>query len=276
MDFSSPDLGYALSNGQLFQTTDLGLTWQETDSPSFGSTWDEGLADISHFHVVKGTRKLIVAGRLMPKVNGCPVPPKDTSVFYGSPGRWRETKIPFHALPIEIEFLDKAHGLILVSEQELTGESACGYSSGGFRWSVLKTIDGGATLHEVFSVLQEDDQLLSVAMPTPRTIFLGMASGRVLRSTNRGRTFREVIDLVEETGRPGLWIDEITFADARIGYLGTNGMGTWRTADGGRSWTEEASHQAAAGLNIGDLVAAGPTEALVGGPWAIARRVASP
>lgn len=276
MDFGSPELGYALSNGQLFESTDLGVTWSPVEAPSFRVDWKEGLPVMSHLYAVPGTRKLVVVGTMAPKVNGCPTPPEETVLFHGSPGRWKQTTIPFYAQPFEVEFLNARVGLVALVEMKLSQTNACGYQASGQRYSVMKTTNGGKTFTEIYSVPQAEDGVLSVAMPSPRSIFLGMDSGKVLRSTDGGRMFEEAIDLAARTGRPGLWVDEITFSDDLIGYVGSNGMGTWRTFDGGTTWVQETSHQAAPGLNIGDLVAVGPNDALLGGPWAVAKRETTP
>ncbi|HEX2294551.1 MAG TPA: hypothetical protein VHN37_04510 [Actinomycetota bacterium] len=276
MDFSSPERGYAMSNGQLFESTDLGLTWKPVSAPSFDVTWEEGLSVLSDLEAVKGSRKLVILGHKVPKVDECPTLGEETAVFYGTPGNWKSTKIPFPSVTWEVEFLNERVGLLSLVETKLSRTTSCGFQATGYRYSVQKTTDGGRTFEEIYSVLQEEDGVLSVAIPTPRKIFLGMDSGRVLRSTDGGRTFEEAIDLVAETGRPGLWVDQITFANPLVGYVGSNAMGTWRTFDGGRTWVHELSHQNAPGLNIGDLVAVGPNDALLGGPWAIARREMTP
>ena len=67
----------------------------------------------------------------------------------------------------------------------------------------------------------------------------------MLRSTDGGRTFEESIDLLEQTGMAPVV---------------------------GRRDVAPSS----AGLNIGDLVAVGWDDALLGGPWAVARRETTP
>jgi hypothetical protein len=107
---------------------------------------------------------------------------------------------------------------------------------------------------------------------------LGSQGGKILLSTNQGRSFREVMhlrnEIDEETGTStGFPIDGLVFGTRRVGYAGTNGRGTWRTEDGGVTWAREPSAQSVAGLNIGDVVAAGPDRALAGGAHTVARRV---
>ncbi|MGH2753025.1 MAG: WD40/YVTN/BNR-like repeat-containing protein, partial [Actinomycetota bacterium] len=123
-----------------------------------------------------------------------------------------------------------------------------------------------------------EDPIWAVAMATPSRIVLGSQGGKILLSTNQGRSFREVEFLRNEAGEAtntnvGWPIDGLVFGTKKVGYAGTNGRGTWRTEDGGRTWFREPSAQSAAGLNIGDVAAAGPHRALAGGAHAVARRV---
>lgn len=115
-------------------------------------------------------------------------------------------------------------------------------------------------------------------MPSKTSIVLGTAYGRVLLSTNRGMSFKEVATwmnpLDEQVGTPLQFkIDALTFGTEKVGYAGTNGAGVWRTEDGGLTWKPEASHQVLFGLNIGDIAAVGRSQALSSGPWAVARRI---
>lgn len=114
--------------------------------------------------------------------DGCPRPPDETAIFYGAPGSWEKTTIPFYALAWEVEFLDEDFGVVSLVEMGHSSTSSCGFSATGTRYSVLKT-------------------------------------------TDRGRNFDEMIDLAAETGYPGLWVDEITFANRKVGYVGATAWG---------------------------------------------------
>jgi hypothetical protein len=70
-------------------------------------------------------------------------------------------------------------------------------------------------------------------------------------------------------------LDAIDFGTADVGYAGTNGLGIFRTEDGGRTWHLEESpfDDVYAGDTFrGSIAAAGPEKAVASGPGAFASR----
>lgn len=286
IDFASPDLGYTESGGSLFVTEDKALTWDLVGKVPLpqrhDSEWRFPTTDI--FEAVRGTDSVVVVGDGFYVKDGCPVI-KDEGLIWTSRDRgesWRFTEVPFPALGSEVEFFNARYGVVLLYELELIEKRACGHTYQGARSSVLLTDDAGRSFREIHSAYYDDeDPVTAVAMPSPRRIVLGTGSGKILLSTNAGRSYKEVALLENEVeSQTGLGasfqIDALTFGTRKVGYAGTNGKGTWRTEDGGATWRSEPSHQSLAGLNIGDIAAVGPENALAGGAWAVARRVVGP
>ncbi len=230
---------------------------------------------------VKNTKSIVLGGSGFYVKDGCPVEEKETFLWTSdSEGRtWRPAELDFPSIPLEIEFHDARFGLLLTYEMKITERRGCGHSATSFRSSVQLTTDGGRTYREIYSAYHEDqDGITAVAMPTRNRIVLAAARGKILLSNDRGKTFKGVGPLSNQVDQQagttsGFQIDALTFGTAMIGYAGTNGRGTWRTEDGGRTWRLEPSHQSLAGLNLGDVAAVGPEKALAGGAHAIARRV---
>jgi len=283
IDFASPEFGVVRTGDHLYVTEDKGLTVQRIGSPPVPQRYgaEDRFPSIDTMEVIRGTETVVLAGDGFWIKDGCPVETEDGYIWVTEDrgDTWRRVTIPFPSLGHEIEFLNGRYGLVLLYEMEVTSRSECGYGSTGIRTSVLLTTDGGRSFKEIHSAYHEDeDTVFSVAMPTPRRILLGTQGGKILLSTNQGRSFRKIVHLKnevdEETGQDsGFAIDGLVFGTRKIGYAGTNGRGTWRTEDGGATWSRETSIQSVAGLNIGDIVATGPDRALAGGAHAIARRV---
>ncbi|MFN2588076.1 MAG: WD40/YVTN/BNR-like repeat-containing protein [Actinomycetota bacterium] len=282
VDFSSPDLGYSLSGGTLFATTDKGLSWEEMGEVPLPDARESDFAVTHDLYAVPESDRVVVAGRGFYVRDGCPVEQTETLIWRSDDrgSSWETTRVKFPALAPEVEFLNDRVGVVLLLELEVIGRRACGNTSAGFRSSVQLTTDGGRHFREIYSALHADqDPVTAVAMPSKKRIVLGTADGGVLLSRDQGKSFEEVATLVnplhEQAGTPAQFaIDAVTFGTEKVGYAGTNGAGTWRTADGGMTWSLETSHQSLFGLNIGDIAAAGSTEALASGPWAVARRIA--
>lgn len=281
IDFSSPDLGYTLSAGTLFASTDKGLSWEKMGEVPLPQAGESDFAVTNDLYAVPGSDRVVVGGKGFYVRDGCPVEQEETFIWRSNDrgASWKLTRVKFPALAQEVEFLDDRFGVVLLHEMEVTERSACGYRQGGVRSSVQLTTDGGRSFREIHSASYADqDAVTAVAMPSKTSIVLGTAYGRVLLSTNRGRSFREVASLMnpldEQVGTPLQFkIDALTFGTEKVGYAGTNGAGVWRTEDGGLTWELEPSHQLLFGLNIGDIAAAGRRQALSSGPWAVAHRI---
>lgn len=116
---------------------------------------------------------------------------------------------------------------------------------------------------------------------------LGRSDGTVIVSDNAGRTWRKGQRLFDARWQPAIdsgqmapayfWVQGFSFANAKVGYASTRGVGTWRTTDGGTSWQQEKSHECAwYQWGIGESSAATVDNAMTGGPAFISSRVVTP
>ena len=148
------------------------------------------------------------------------------------------------------------------------------------------TRDGGKTWRRVHTC-GAPDLCTSVAMVTPSRILLGRNDGTTLVSNDGGTTWNPGQRLFDLQWQPGIdsgnvdrhmfWAQAMSFADATHGFASTRGSGTWRTDNGGKTWTQERSQECEYFLwGIGEIAAGSPTTAITGGPHLISTRIDTP
>jgi photosystem II stability/assembly factor-like uncharacterized protein len=146
--------------------------------------------------------------------------------------------------------------------------------------------DGGRSFQKKY-VCTAMPSCTSVAMVTSQRIILGRSDGSTLVSKDGGETFAPGQRLFDAQWQPAIdagqmnpsyfWVQSLSFADAKHGFASTRGSGTWRTTDGGVSWTQERSHECEFFLwGIGEIAAGSPTTAITGGPHFISARLDTP
>ena len=277
LSFSSPDVGFMASSPDIHRTLDGGLTWQVLGSIPRD---DENAQPfrIDAIEGLPGTDDVVVSAWTIINPEGCRQ--ERVHLLARTHGEeWRTMPLDFPASTYEIEFQDAKNGLVLIHKMEVVASAdECNYAIATRSSQVLLTRDGGLTYRRVHQAhFEDEDGVVAVAMPTPRRIVLGTKSGAILVSNNGGRWFRETARLEPPDGSVDGLIDAIDFATPRIGYAGTNGIGLWRTDDGGRSWILEASSFEATSIDEnafrGSIAAAGRDSAIASGPGMIERRV---
>lgn len=148
------------------------------------------------------------------------------------------------------------------------------------------TRDGGRTWKLTYTC-PVSPVCTSLAMLTPSRILLGRNDGSTMVSTDGGHTFRRGQRLFDAKWQPAIdagqaqagyfWAQAMSFVDAKHGFASTRGGGTWRTDDGGVSWTQEPSHECEYYLwGVGEIAAGSPTTAITGGPHFISARTETP
>jgi hypothetical protein len=71
-------------------------------------------------------------------------------------------------------------------------------------------------------------------------------------------------------------VQAFAFAAGQHGYASTRGGGTWRSADGGRTWQQEASHECVYHQwGVGENAVFDADRAITGGPAFISARTPS-
>lgn len=263
--FATPRRGYSVGNGQVSTSDDAAASWRFTNRlphTAFASLHALGVGQ----QEAAGT--VYVAGDgYGPPVEGINRPLASYVWFSHDGGqRWARTALPEDLFVDDIRVFDRLRAAARV--YDLVGNV-------GNRTAVWLTSDGGRSWRRAFDCPQI---CTSVAHAGPATVFAGTVDGRLYGSGDGGRrwSLRQSFPLPVPTPPPANthWVSGIAFTrDGRTAVLGTNGRGTYRSTDGGRSWSRESpSPQEVYGLGIGDAVIFDSRRALVGGPNALAVR----
>ena len=281
ISFASPELGYGVSGTGIYKTSDGALTWETVEPPPGPSDVNGGRLFLDGISSPVGTEDVIVTGwTTVGGEDGCAQRRSKHYIARSSDEgtTWTVSRLGVPASTYEIEQLDAMSGLLLVHR---FGEPEGSCNAATIRTEasvVLLTRNGGRSFTKIHTAsLVDEDPVMSVAMPTADRIVLGTRGGRILLSNDGGKRFRVVAEVTAGALSETRIIDSLAFGNRRIGYAGTNGTGVWRTADGGRTWTQEESpfgigYEDGLGLQRGSIAAAGSSRAIAIGPGAIARR----
>ena len=143
--------------------------------------------------------------------------------------------------------------------------------------------DGGTSYQRVYTCAAPRP-CTSVALPTRDRIVLGRNDGSTVVSSDGGRTWRagqrlwdvrnDALVASGHLSAGAFWVQGLSFVDGQHGYASTRGAGTWRTSNGGRSWTQERSHECQwFQFGVGEVAAGTRETAITGGPHFISARV---
>lgn len=260
--FGTPKLGYAATfGGDFLVTRDGASTWKRASPPlpKAGTLYEAlDVADRGKVVVVGGGR---LESTCQPDDEGA------VSFWYSRNGgeAWREKRLPFFGTVASIDMLNARTGVALVYDRYVAqNESTCRSSTN----SVWLTRDGFKTMRKIYDC--SDGEICSaITMASRSRILVGTNNADLYISNNGGAKFKRVgrfSGAYDSVGQPFFWIGGLGFATPKIGYMSTKGGGTWRTDDGGRTWTEERSTERVWGAGIGDLAVADPDHAIAGGP----------
>ncbi|MDQ3985920.1 MAG: hypothetical protein M3280_05420 [Actinomycetota bacterium] len=266
--FGTPELGYAaIFGGDFLVTRDGASTWKRAPGPLPAS---EGLY---HALDVADRGKVVVVGG-QHEGNGCRRDDEGTvSIWYGRNGgkKWREKKLPFFGTVRSVDMLNARTGVAIIYDRFVAQDESTCFSSSN---SVWLTRDGFKTMRKIYDC-SDGEICTAVTMASRSRIFVGTNNADLYISIDGGARFKRVGRFsgpYESVGEPFFWIGGLGFATPKIGYMSTKGGGTWRTRNGGLTWTEEHSTERVWGAGIGDLAVADPEHAIAGGPnFVIAR-----
>lgn len=201
----------------LYETRDGGETW--TELTRIVGPRPTG---ICNFHRVDD-QHLVAVGRV-----GGP-----SFVMTSSTGgdSWRSVEITADiAMLIDARFTSATEGLVIGGSSTNLGAS---------RTIVLRTEDGGASWTEVYRSETGQELGWKLSFPTPEVGYASVLAyhddSAVLKTTDGGRSWRRIPLGVGRYEAKG-----IGFVNARIGWLGGERFGrpSYRTVDGGETWTE--------------------------------------
>ena len=273
MSFASFTKGYISDGNDVYRTTDSASSWTELPTPP-GPEGSGPSPFIDGLEAVPGTGRVVASGWTFAG-SGCDQRRTDHAIYRFRGGEWRTTTLPYPASVYEIEFLDSKNGLILAHKFEREeGGSDCNHVTRTAKSFVLLTRDGGRTFKKIHvSAFVDEHPVMAVAMPTEDRIVLGLRDGSILISRNGGRSFRPSDGL---SGAPSGRLDALDFSSPDVGYAGSNGIGAWRTTDGGRTWAQEPSPFSATRVDNdnyrGSIAAVGRRKAVASGPGSLAYR----
>lgn len=265
ISFGTPALGYLTEDfgNRLFVTQDGTETWEVVRT----------LKDRRILMVDAWGRRTVVTGSrtLTQHAAECDVPAEKTIFSWSNDGgrKWRESSLPFYGSVLSIDVLDRRNATAIVYDSWVAEETdECRLLSRTN--AVYVTNDGGRSWRRVMHCV---DGLYCTAatMADRRTILVGTNEATLLRSVDGGKTFDEVGRFFNPAYSPAeslqaFWIAGLDFATREIGYASTKGGGTYRTLDGGKTWTMERSTELVWGVGVGDLAVADADHAIAGGP----------
>lgn len=290
-DFASPAIGYVFTTDQagreILRTRDGGETWAAIPKPpalplgatSAGAYFDRMAAPAKDV--------LFLGGSVSRYYEPCRWESR-VAIYRSIDGglTFIPTEFPYPGVVHELEMLDEMHGVALVSEWEQTSDPIkCSSSSTSIRMHALVTHNGGITwtgfANESFDFGAAPTKMgiHSVGIASPSRLLLGMLNGDILTSHDGGLTF-----LRAGGTRNGSYpsvdphylsrIDAIKFATPNVGYVMSAHGAVWKTTDGGLTWGQERSVQAAGGYSFSSgLAVANGRRAILAAHTRISNRV---
>jgi photosystem II stability/assembly factor-like uncharacterized protein len=298
--FASPAIGWSLASGYrsgpvttpatctaqspLYRTTDGGTKWQQVCllSPPLGTTFVP--QPFQPLAIGADGRTVALLGTEEPTVRTTGCEPERGAVYtsHDAGATWTRTLLPGLYQPgVRYRWYDAKTAVLIAYRMKVQDDC----SRSGDDNAVFLTTDGGKTFRPVLYCM-EQPICTAASMPTRSRIAVGRTDGSTRISDDLGRHWRPgqgLTSLVHRTADPAVgvadmrwafWVQDVAFADARNGFASTRGSGTWRTSDGGLSWTQERSHECDYYLTgIGEIAAPKPDRAITGGPHWISTRV---
>lgn len=267
--FATPKRGYNVGNGLVHTSSDGATSWQPAARVPVTKG---GVAALTALGVATGraTGAIYVGGQDYGPFQLGPNEPTGTYVWRsGNGGKgWTRTLLPGNGFVDDIRAYDDKIAAARVYDI---------VNGVGNRTAIWVTTDAGRQWRRAFDC---PSICTSLGFAGPGRLFAGTHDGRLFATTDGGRRWA-LNTVLAPLSRPELVptkthsVYGISFSpDGRTAVVGTNGRGTYRSTDGGRTWTSESpSPQDVYGFGIGDAVLLDRTHALVGGPHALAVRM---
>jgi len=293
-DMASSTRGYFFSQGAgLYETRDGARSWDQTEDlplpgPNFfeqfrtGEGWSYSVTAMARSR----TGGLMAMGGDVHYFENhgadCLGPNARAAVWTKTGKEWRLTKLPHPGKVRDLAFLSDRVGLVLALKWgPATGSSD--FTCESRESIVYLTTDGGRTFRPVIrrSFEQPAQAFTSIGIASRATFVAGTADGSTVLTTDGGRSFHDgqalVNPAISSDGAPYdgfFWISGFDFADRSVGYASTKGGGTWRTEDGARTWTLEASTELVfSRTGFGDVAAADREHAISAGGTSVLTRL---
>jgi photosystem II stability/assembly factor-like uncharacterized protein len=270
-------VAWGKNGSTLSRSTNAGDTWQRVAMPDVTRSKFEyigGLDTTARGATVIGTREGAEIN------DGCPAPITTLPVLatYDGGRHWRRTDLPVPDETWAVRIApDGRHVALLAwemrwSQPERDG-SSCSVEGTANSTAVWVSADAGRTWKRTFRCATA---CFSMAWAGSGRLVVGTARGDVYVGDGGGRKFRSAGRVWPSFVPEVELLQAIGFADAKRGWASVNGVGIFRTDNGGTEWTLEQSPQGAYQLAIGDLTVVDRERAVSGGPWVVASRVMTP
>lgn len=234
----------------VYRTDDGGATW-----PTVGRTppLPPGYLSYPHWRMdaAPGGRTVAYYDSPYRRTPKCPVagewPKAAMTVSRDAGATWTRTPLPIYAgWLFDMDWWDGRVGAIAVREA-VVSPGACWQEDNakGWRQAIWTTRDAGRTWRR--SAFTCGKECATVTWVSPRRIVATGYHGEVYASDDAGRTARRIGTigslLPERDGYPVHPWDVDFAGDEMTGYAVTHHSQTYRTSDGGRTWTLDDVHE---------------------------------
>lgn len=220
----------------LYRTRDGGRTWEAVDT---GAASIKGVCAID---ILRTQR--IYQGQLVPRtvIHAAGRVGGPTGILRSADGgeTWSVIDMAAHAgMILDVRFFDEMTGLVFAATHPDPAQA---------EGLVLRTEDGGKTWREVYRSGRRFELVWKASFPegsdtgyaTVQSYDPERATQLVIRSDDKGRTWREIVIGEDKTARQF----GIGFVSPEVGFVGTM-AGGFATKDGGRTWTRAPIARAA-------------------------------
>jgi photosystem II stability/assembly factor-like uncharacterized protein len=265
---------WAANGTALSRTVDAGTTWRRVATPSVTkSRFFESAEGLE----VRGNQ--VWYFRSGSEVVGyCPYPLKTTPVLisHNAGASWTRSDLPVPGgWAHRARFVDARRGVALVIEFDYTETtddgSSCGYSGTSKNTAVMLTTDGGRTWRRSLTC---PGVCFAASWVSASRVVVGSYDGQLFSSDDGGRRFQALGSFFDRPATP-YGLTGLDFVGRR-GWAAVNGVGVFRSDDGGSEWVKEVSTQDAFFLAIVDLTAVDQERAVTVGPYSLLTRSTTP
>ncbi len=289
LSMATPNIGYAASASFLSRTRDGAETWRNVRVPFVTKSHSESIEALATTDrgrtVVLAKNGFEFVDEAGPQhLQGCPDMLRSTPIqVTRNAGRtWQRSDLGFPSQPRAVEMHDRLRGTLLVFPKKYeppvkAEDGGCASGSGErlTRIRVMTTVDGGRTWRRSFAC----STACAATWVNDRRLVVAETDGSLHVSDDRGASYRRLGTVFTAADGERKFLHAIDFATRKVGYAAVYGNGTYRTADGGRTWALERMEPGEVGVglfNVNDVAAVGSAGAVAASTTALSTRQTLP